>query len=153
MKSQSTTNNNAFSVTLVAVECKQFYDRLAGEKIILSPDTLQVSHSLSIIIKNDRKLEIEVGMKYGDNNIEYSELKLLFQFDVTGLSQLMKVEDASKKISFDKALLFVVVPVAFSTARGYYAAKLEDSPLSRFPFPLLRTDALVSTCRIMLAEK
>lgn len=150
MQTQSASENNAFSVALVSVECKRFFNNLP-EATVLSPETLRVAHSLSIIVSGEKELMVEVGMKYGEPEVDYSELRLSFVFDVTNLSQVMQIEDATRQISFDEALLHVIVPVAFSTARGYYSAKLEGSPLVKYPFPLLKTDALIKTCRIMMA--
>lgn len=151
MQPQPALNNNAFSVALVSVECKHFSYNLPDD-IVLSPNTLQVAHSLAIIVNGDKELHVEVGMKYGKSEIDYSELKMSFRFDVPALSQVMKVEDSTRQVSFDEALLRVIVPVAFSTARGYYSAKLEGTPLSEYPFPILKTEALIKTCRIMMAE-
>jgi hypothetical protein len=151
MQSQAASNNNnAFSVSLVSVECRHFFNNLPEEKV-LSPDSLQVSHSLSIIVNDEKELDLEVGMKYGEPETDYSEIRMAFRFDVTNLSQVMKMDESTRQVSFDEALLRVIVPVAFSTARGYYSAKLEGSPLSKYPFPLLKTDALIKTCRIMMA--
>lgn len=150
MQSQAASNNNAFSVSLISVESKHFFYNLPADKVF-SPDTLQVAHSLSIIVKGEKELEVEVGMKYGDPETDYSELRMSLRFDVTNLVQVMKMDDSTRQVSFDEALLRVIVPVAFSTARGYYSAKLEGLPLSKYPFPLFKTEALIKTCRIMMA--
>ncbi len=144
----SQNRNNSFSVALVSVECKHFTVNLPKD-IVLSPDTLQVSHSLAIIVKGEKELEVSVGLKYGEEGTDFSEIRLSFLFDVVNLSSLMKVDQDTRQVSFDESLLYVIVPVAFSTARGYYSAKLESSPLANYPFPILKTDLLVKTCRFM----
>lgn len=152
MQPQSASTNNSFSVAIVSIECKNFYNNLEGDNKVLSPDTLNVAHSLSIIVSGENNLVVEVGLKYGENGADYSEIRLFFRFDVMNLSNVMSVDESTRQVSFDEALLRVIVPVAFSTSRGYYSSKLEGSPLAKFPFPIIKTEALIKTCRIMMAE-
>ena len=65
----------------------------------------------------------------------------------------MKIEQDTQQVSFDESLVRIIVPVAFSTARGYFSAKLEGTPLAKYPFPIIKTDALIKTCRTMIGEQ
>ena len=118
----------------------------------MSPEKLQVSHSVTLIVAKDNQIVVEIGLKYGNGEVDYSEIKLGFQYLITNLSSVMVINQETKQVSFDESLLFTILPASFSAARGYYAAKLGESPLSAFPFPIFKTEAIVNTCRILINQ-
>ena len=143
-------SKNEFFVRLSSVESKSFFDNLKEKDVALSPETLQVAHSVSIIVLGDEELGVEVGLKYGSGEESFSEIRVVFRFAVIGLQNIMKIDKETKQVEFDESLLRVIVPLSFSTARGYMAAKLEKSPLAQYPFPIIGTEALLKTCQILL---
>lgn len=146
---QQSVINKDFTVSLSSVQCLDFFDSVREKSIVLIPERLQVARSLVVVLKSAEDIDVEVGLKFGEENEDYSEIRLSFHFIVTNLTQLVHVDEETKQVSFDRSLLYVILPVSFSTARGYYSAKLEESPLADFPYPIVKTEDLVNTCRIM----
>lgn len=143
-------SKNEFFVRLSSVECKSFFDNLKEKDVVLTPDTLRVAHSVAIIVLGDEDLGVEIGLKYGNEEKTFSEIRVEFCFGVIGLQKILKIDQETKQVELDESLLRVIVPVAFSTARGYMSAKLENSPLARYPFPIIGIDALIKTCQILI---
>jgi len=144
------TSNSGFTVFLESIERKGFYDNTLGREMALSPETLQVSHSIAIVVKEQDHIEVEVSLKYGVGGSDISEIKLSFVYLVTNLPQIMILNKDTNEVSFDQALLLTILPASFSTARGYYSAMVEGSPLAKYPFPIIKSDFLISSCRIMV---
>lgn len=149
MQTQAVSNNEYY-VLLVSVENKRFYNHLMEQSAPLSPDTLRVSYSLALRISGEDEIDVEVGLEYGVENNTFSAISVSSHFKVVNLERIMSIDQETKQISFDESLLYVIIPVAFSTARGYFSAKLEGTPLTHFPFPIFKTDALIKNCRIMI---
>ena len=147
---QQAVSNSEFSVLLTSIENKGFIDNTTKEVVELSSDTLRVAHSLAIIVMGDEDLDVEVRLQYGEEKKVYSDIRVVCRFLVGNLRQVMTVDQNTQQVSFDESLVRIIVPVAFSTARGYFSAKLEGSPLAEFPFPVIRTDTLIKTCRTMI---
>lgn len=139
-----------YLVVLTSLECKNFFDYTNEPGFSFTPDGLQVAYSLTLIVKSGDKIDIQVGMRMGENGKDYSEISLVHHFNVTPLSAIMSINEATHEISFDESLLLTLLPQAFSTTRGYFSAKLEGTPLHDYPFPVIRTQELVSSCRMMV---
>lgn len=152
MQSQAVSNSE-FSVLLTSVESKNFVDNIHNQVVELSPDTLRVAHSLAIIVVGEEELDVEVRLQYGEEEKVYSDIRVVCNFRVGNLQHVMKIEQDTQQVSFDESLVRIIVPVAFSTARGYFSAKLEGTPLAKYPFPIIKTDALIKTCRTMIGEQ
>ena len=153
MQPQSTTSKE-YSVALLSIELKTFFDKTQEIGEDLSPEKLQVAHSVNIIVAKDKdnQIVVEIGLKYGDGKKDYSEIKLGFKYQISNLLSVMVINQETKQVSFDESLLYTLLPASFSAARGYYAAKLGDSPLSAFPFPILRSETIVGNCRILIEQ-
>lgn len=145
--------NKEYSVALLSIELKAFSDKTKEIDADLSPEKLQVSHSETILVAKDNQIVVEIGLKYGDGEMDYSEIRLGFRYLITNLSAVMVINQETKQVSFDESLLLTILPASFSAARGYYAAKLDKSPLSAFPFPIFKTETIVSNCRILIDQK
>ena len=139
------TSNSGFTVFLESIERKGFYDNTLGREMALSPETLQVSHSIAIVVKEQDHIEVEVSLKYGVGGSDMS-----FVYLVTNFHKIMILNKDTNEVSFDQALLLTILPASFSTARGYYSAMVEGSPLAKYPFPIIKSDFLISSCRIMM---
>ena len=146
-------DDNGFKVSLASVECKSFYNYLKEEAEVPSPETLQVARSQTIFVYGEDELEVEVGLLYGGREETYSEIRVMTRFQIVNPQKVIKVDRNTRQVLFDESLLRIVLPVALDTARGYCSARLEGSPLAAFPFPIIRTDDLIKTCRIMLCDK
>lgn len=143
-------SKNDFFVRLSSVESRSFFNNLKDKEVELSPDTLRVAHSVAIIVLGYEELGVEIGLKYGNEEETYSEIRVSFRFGVIGLQNIMKIDQETKQVELDESLLRIIIPVSFSTARGYLSAKMEGSPLARYPYPIIGVDALIKTCQILL---
>ena len=146
----SAVSNSEFSVQLTSIENRGFLDHIKEQVVELSPETLRVAHSLAIIVGGNEKLDVEVRLQYGEEGKVFADIRIVCHFRVGHLEQVMKMDQNTQQVSFDESLVRVILPIAFSTARGYFSAKLERTPLAKFPFPIIKTDALIKTCRIMV---
>ena len=144
--------DNGFKVSLASVECQSFYNYLKEEEEVSSPETLQVAHSLTIFVCGEDELEVEVGLLYGGREETYSEIRVVSRFQIVNPQQVVKVDQNTRQVLFDESLLRLILPVALDTARGYCSARLEGTPLAAFPFPIIKTDVLIKTCRIMVKD-
>ena len=151
MQPQSTTSKE-YTVALSSIELKAFSDKTKEIGVDLSPEKLQVAHSVTIIVTKDNQILVEIGLKYGNGEMDYSEIKVVFQYQISNLSSVMVINQETKQVTFDESLLYTILPASFSSARGYYAAKLDNTPLSAFPFPLFKTEAIVNNCRILIDQ-
>ncbi len=146
-------SNKEYSVFLLSMELDGFFDKTKDLNPVFTPESLQVSHSIALIVKDEDSISIQIGLKYGEKGKDYSEIRMIYHYKVTNLSEIMHIDESSHEINIDENLLRVVIPASFSTTRGYFAAKLENSLLYNYPFPLFKTKDLISSCKILVDKE
>lgn len=144
------TDNNEFSIHLAEVSCSSFSLSNDIKTDDLSPDSLGVGHRVTIeVLKNDSTVNVFTSLKYIINNKDVSEITIKCRFKLSPFSEIIKFENESQTVNFEETLLYVIIPVAFSTTRGYYNAKLENNPLYKYPYPIIQTDVLIKQVKIL----
>ncbi len=147
------TSNKDYSVFLYSMELEGFFDNTRELNPVITPESLQVSHSIALVVKDKENIDMQIGLKYGEKGKDYSEIRMIHHYKVTNLPEIMHIDESSHEINIDENLLRVIIPVSFSTVRGYFSAKLEGSPLYDYPFPLFKTKDLISSCRILVDKE
>ena len=146
-------SDKQYLVILTSLECKSFFDNSSEPIAKFSPENLQVAYTLSLIVKSKDEIDVQVEMRYEEKGHTFSGICLVHHFKVPQLSEILSINESTHEISVDDSLLLTTLPLAVSTARGYFSAKLEGSPLHAYPFPILQTKELVSTCRMMVSGR
>lgn len=144
------TDSKEYSIHLAEVSCNSFSLSNDIKTDDLSPDSLGVAHRITIeVLNNDNAVNVLTSLKYIVNNKDVSEITVKCRFILSPFSELIKFENESQTVNFEETLLYVIIPVAFSTTRGYYNAKLENNPLYKYPYPIIQTDALIKQVKII----
>lgn len=142
------TSDNVFSVQLAEVKCDNFFLKEKTVNEDISPEKLQIAHRVSLEVRPDiQAINVITGLKYILDNKDASEITVKCHFKVTPFSKLVNID--STTVNFEEALVYTIVPVAFSTSRGYMIAKLEGSPFADYPYPIIQTEELLKQVKIL----
>lgn len=99
----------------------------------------------NVLVRIDRpesRVDIIVSMVYlsGQNKLFSGSLKT--GFDVVDLASYITAEDGEDEFRIESDFLPMLISIAFSTTRGYFARELVGSALAPYPFPMISMDSL-----------
>lgn len=127
---------------------------LVGEPVIDIPAPVQAEGGIvaseikiqyNVLVRIDRpesRVDIIVSMVYlvGQNKLFSGSLTT--GFDVVDLASYITARDGEDEFRIESDFLPMLISIAFSTTRGYFARELVDSALAPYPFPMISMDTL-----------
>lgn len=145
------TENKGFSLQLVEVICESFSKKEKLQAMEVVPEKLQVAHRVVIeVLLDGSAINVITSLKYLLEDRDVSEISVRCRFKAEPFWDLVKIDKETHTVDFEEALVFTIVPVAFSTTRGYYLARLEGTPLASYPYPIIQTEDLLRQIKISL---
>lgn len=89
------------------------------------------------------KLTITITYLTSDSKESLAEYSLLIEYHLIGLSKLTTIDGHGKE-SMEKDVIIKILNLSIGTLRGAFFLKMKDTPLSKFPIPLIPSDLLES---------
>ncbi len=108
-------------------------------------DASDLKIQYNVLVKVNRpesQVDVIVSMVYLDGQIKLFSGNLTTTFEVLDLASYITVNDGDEEFHIEKDFLPMLIDVAFSTARGYFARELSNSALSPYPFPMISLDII-----------
>lgn len=113
----------------------------------LNPDIssaeLKILYKVSVVVNRPlSQVAVEVTMSYliGQKNI--FEGSLTTTFDVLDLASYITAKDGEDVFRIESDFLPMLLGIAFSTTRGYFARELQGTALEQYPFPMISIDSI-----------
>ena len=72
----------------------------------------------------------------------YNVLVRINRFDVVDLASYITAKEGEDEFRIESDFLPMLISIAFSTTRGYFARELVGSALAPYPFPMIPMDTL-----------
>lgn len=125
-----------------------------GEPVIDIPAPVQVEGGIvasdlkiqyNVLVRINRpesRVEIIVSMVYLSGQNKLFSGSLTTGFDVVDLASYITAMEGEDDFRIESDFLPMLISVAFSTTRGYFARELVGSVLAPYPFPMISTDSL-----------
>ena len=125
-----------------------------GDPVIDIPAPVQVEGGIvasdlkiqyNVLVRINRpesRVDVVVSMAYLSSQNKLFSGSLTTGFDVVDLASYITAEEGEDKFHIESDFLPMLINIAFSTTRGYFARELVGSALAPFPFPMISMDIL-----------
>lgn len=138
----------------------QFTDNLkirlsqVGEPVIDIPAPMQVEGGIiasdikiqyNVLVRINRpenRVDVVVSMVYLSGVKKVFSGSLTTGFDVVDLASFITAKDGEDEFRIESDFLPMLINIAFSTTRGYFARELVGSALASYPFPMIAMDLI-----------
>ena len=125
-----------------------------GEPVIDMPAPVQVEGEIvasdlkiqyNVLVRINRpesRVDIIVSMVYLAGQKKLFSGSVTSGFDVVDLASYITAKDGEDEFRIESDFLPMLISIAFSTTRGYFARELVGSALAPYPFPMIPMDTL-----------
>ncbi len=125
-----------------------------GEPVIDIPAPVQAEGGIvaseikiqyNVLVRIDRpesRVDIIVSMVYLAGQNKLFSGRLTTGFEVVDLASYITARDGEDEFRIESDFLPMLISIAFSTTRGYFARELVGSALAPYPFPMISMDTL-----------
>ena len=125
-----------------------------GEPVIDIPAPVQVEGGIvasdlkiqyNVLVRINRpesRVDVVVSMVYLAGQNKLFSGSLTTGFDVVDLASYITAKDGEDEFRIESDFLPMLISIAFSTTRGYFARELVGSALAPYPFPMISMDIL-----------
>lgn len=122
---------------------------LVGEPVIDIPAPTQMGgdidsanlkiqyNVLARVIRPESRVAVIVSMTYLSEHTKLFSGSLTTGFDVVDLSAFITEKKGEDSFRIENDFLPMLINIAFSTTRGYFARELQGSVLASYPFPMI----------------
>ena len=115
-------------------------EKIRGE---VDPSALKIQYNVSVVINRpESKVNVIVSMAYLLEHIKLFSGSLTTGYDVVNLASYISASEGEDKFKIESDFLPMLVNVAFSTTRGYFARELAGTALAPYPFPMISMDSV-----------
>lgn len=125
-----------------------------GEPVIDIPAPVQAEGGIvaselkiqyNVLVRIDRpesRVDIIVSMVYLAGQNKLFSGSLTTGFEVVDLASYITARDGEGEFRIESDFFPMLISIAFSTTRGYFARELVGSALAPYPFPMISMDTL-----------
>lgn len=104
---------------------------------------LKIQYNVLVRINRpESRVDIIVSMVYLAGKNKLFSGSLTTGFEVVDLASYITAKDGEDEFRIESDFLPMLISIAFSTTRGYFARELVDSALAPYPFPMISMDIL-----------
>ena len=108
-------------------------------------DSSQLSVQYNVLVKVIRpesRVDVVVSMAYLLGQTKLFSGSLTTGFEVVELASYITREEGVEAFRIDSDFLPMLINIAFSTTRGYFARDLQGTVLAPYPFPMIPMDSI-----------
>lgn len=107
----------------------------------IDSSVLKIQYNVSVIINRpDSKVNVIVSMSYILGQEKLFSGSLTTGYDVVNLASYITTPEGEDKFRIESDFLPMLINIAFSTTRGYFASELMGTVLASYPFPMISMD-------------
>ena len=107
----------------------------------VSSSDLNIQYSVLVRINRpESSVDVVVSISYIIGQKTVFSGSLTTGFNVVDLASFITAKDGEDEFRVESDFLPMLISIAFSTTRGYFARELADSVLAPFPFPIISLD-------------
>ena len=104
---------------------------------------LKIQYNVLVRINRpESRVDIIVSMVYLAGQNKLFSGSLTTGFDVVDLASYITAKEGEDEFRIESDFLPMLISIAFSTTRGYFARELVGSALAPYPFPMISMDTL-----------
>ena len=109
----------------------------------ISASDLKVSYKAGVEVDRPHsKVNVDVTLIYLSGRKTLFSGSLTTVFDVVDLASFITEEEGEDGFRIESDFLPMLIGIAFSTTRGYFARDLQDTALAPYPFPIIPMDSI-----------
>ncbi len=107
----------------------------------IDPSVLKIQYNVSVVINRPESMvRVVVSMAYMLGQEKLFSGSLTTGYDVVDLASYISVQEEEDKFRIESDFLPMLINIAFSTTRGYFARELTGTVLAPYPFPMISMD-------------
>lgn len=105
---------------------------------------LKFQYKINTIIKMSENIVVVIpSMRYTYNDTIIFETSAEFVYSILTLSAAINIDKENKKINVKSDIFPSIIGPAYSTLRGMAFIRAKDTPVAKFPAPLIGIDTLI----------
>lgn len=109
--------------------------QMEGELI---PSDLKIQYFVQVIVNRPQScVEVVVSMSYNYGQKDLFSGSITTTFEVIDLATFITAKEGEEEFRLESDFLPMLINIAFSSARGYFARELTDTVLAPYPFPMI----------------
>ncbi len=119
----------------------------------LNEQTLKFQYKISTVIKMSEDVIVVIpSMRYLYDDDVIFEASAEFVYAVRTLAAAIDVDKENRKINVKSNIFPSLLGASYSTLRGMAFARTKETPLARFPAPMVEVDALLGRNGISVVD-
>ena len=121
------------------------------EAVELSSSDMKIQYDVQVTVRRpDATVDVCVSMTYLYLNMQVFSGSLTSTFEVVGLASFINANEGEDRFRIENDFLPMLINIAFSTTRGFFARELQDTALAPYPFPIISMDSIQKRTRYQL---
>lgn len=136
--------NGSFLIALTSIQEIAFRFNAGYDYSSFSGDNLSFGIKYDVQTEKEAeivRLTITITYLASDNKELLTEYSLLTEYHLIGLSKLITIDEHGEE-TMEKDVIINMLNLSIGTLRGAFFLKMKDTPLSKFPIPLIPSDLL-----------
>ena len=109
----------------------------------ISSSALKINYKVAAVINRPlSQVAVEVTMIYLIGQKTIFSGSLTTTFEVMYLASYISANEGENEFRIESDFLPMLVSIAFSTSRGYFARELQGTALEQYPFPMISMESI-----------
>ena len=119
----------------------------------ISSDTLKFQYKIETLIKMSANvIGVKSSIRFTYNETTILEVSAIINYNVDSLQEVISVDKENHRLTSKADILPTFVATSYSTLRGIVHAKTTETPLSKYPIPMIEVQTLMNRNAICVED-
>lgn len=139
---------------LSSIEIVKFKMNASDNTLLdISSDSLKFQYKIETLIKISANIiGVKSSIRFTYNETTILEVSAIINYNIDSLQEVFSVDKENHKLTSKVDILPTFVATSYSTLRGIVYAKTAETPLSKYPIPMIEMQTLMNRNAICVED-
>lgn len=139
---------------LSSIEIVKFEMNASDNTLLdISSDSLKFQYKIETLIKMSANIiGVKSSIRFTYNETTILEVSAIINYNIDSLQEVFSVDKENHKLTSKVDILPTFVATSYSTLRGIVYAKTAETPLSKYPIPMIEMKTLMNRNAICVED-
>lgn len=139
---------------LSSIEIVKFEMNASDNTLLdISSDSLKFQYKIETLIKMSANIiGVKSSIRFTYNETTILEVSAITNYNIDSLQEVFSVDKENHKLTSKVDILPTFVATSYSTLRGIVYAKTAETPLSKYPIPMIEMQTLMNRNAICVED-
>ena len=139
---------------LSSIEIVKFEMNASDNTLLdISSDSLKFQYKIETLIKMSANIiGVKSSIRFTYNETTILEVSAIINYNIDSLQEVFSVDKENHKLTSKVDILPTFVATSYSTLRGIVYAKTAETPLSKYPIPMIEMQTLMNRNAISVED-